>query len=39
MPAVVARMPATISTVCTAWARINATNPAAARTVPSSAKR
>ena len=32
MPAVIARMPATISTVCAAWARISATKPAAAST-------
>ncbi len=28
MPAVVARMPLTMSTVCTAWARISETKPA-----------
>ncbi len=39
MPTVVARMPVTISAVCTVWARTSATKPAAANTVPSSAKR
>ena len=33
------RMPATISPVCTVWARISETNPATARAVPSSANR
>ena len=35
----IATMPPTMSTVCTAWARISETKPAAARTVPSSANR